>query len=340
MIRLLAIVAITTLAACSGGTSGDASAADPVVRVTLGTAQQGNVAETVTLYGAVETGAEAQYTLAAPAEARVASIAAPVGTPVRRGQLVVGLSPSPATRAQFASAQNDYQAAQNALARARRLRADGLASDAEVETARQAAQNSAAMQQSMASQTGELALRAPGPGYVQSVAVNPGDLVSAGTTIATIARVGTLRARFGVDPAVVRKLSAGTVLRLNASEGGTPFDAPILSVDPTVDPQSQLASVYVRVPAGQALGPGQPLTAIVPVRQEGNAVTVPYAALLDDGGQPFVFIVKSGTAHRHDVVTGASNGARIAIAKGVSSGDTVVIEGGTAVEDGMKVSTK
>jgi membrane fusion protein (multidrug efflux system) len=69
-------------------------------------------------------------------------------------------------------------------------------------------------------------------------------------------------------------------------------------------------------------------------------VTIPYEAILDDGGQPYVYVVANGIAHRHDVVTGPSSGTRITIIKGVSAGDIVVVQGGTAVEDGMKVRTK
>ncbi|GAA4778576.1 efflux RND transporter periplasmic adaptor subunit [Stakelama sediminis] len=339
MIRPFVFACLISLSACSGGGAQDNSPT-PVALVSLGTAQKQAVAQSMTLYGSVETGAEAQYTLSAPVEAIVAAIAAPVGTPVHRGQLVVRLRPSPTTQAQLIQARSDAQTASEALARAQRLRSDGLASDADVESARKAAQSAQAMLASLTSQTNGLALRAPGAGFVQSVTANPGNLVSAGTTIATISRRGTLRARFGVSPAVAGKLSPGTVLTIRASDGSPPFDAPILSVDPTVDPQTRLASVYIRVPQALHFGPGQTLTATVPVTQAGSDVTVPYAALLNDGGQAYVYVVRNGIAHRHDVQTGASGPKRVAILSGVAAGDKVVIAGGTGVEDGMKVRTR
>ncbi|MBR0551758.1 efflux RND transporter periplasmic adaptor subunit [Sphingomonadaceae bacterium LXI357] len=339
MNRPFAFCCLLTLAACSGGGGGQSNSTAPVALVSLGAATKQAVGQQTTLYGAVEQGAEAQYTLSAPAEAVVASVPAPAGTPVKRGQLIVRLRPSPSTRAQLMQARSDYQAASQALARAKRLRSDGLASDADVESARKTAQSAQAMLNSLQSQTNGLALRAQGSGYVQSVAVNPGNLVSAGTTVATISRLGTLRARFGIDPAAAKKLSPQESLRVTPSEGGAPFSARILSVDPTVDPQTRLASVYVSVPSGQGMGPGQTLTATVPVTTATGAVTVPYEALLNDGGQPYVYVVKNGVAHRHDVITGPAGNIRVAIEKGVSAGDKVVTAGGTGVEDGMKVRT-
>jgi RND family efflux transporter MFP subunit len=339
MIRICTPALLLLLTACSSGDTGEAGSS-PVALVSLATAQQGNISEMATLYGAVERGADAQYTLSAPAEGVVVSVAAPVGTTVRTGQLVVRLRPSPATRADLAKADSDAQAAQTAQARAERLRADGLASDADVETARAAAQAADALRTSLSSQTGALELRAPGSGNVATVVVNPGQLVAAGTIIATISRDSDLRARFGIGPSVAHRLSPGMTLSILPAEGGTPLATTVLSVDPTVDPQTRMGSVFVRIPAALGIGAGEPLTAQVPVTQSANALTIPYRALLDDGGQPYVFVVSQGIAHRRDVITGPSGGDRIAIVRGLAAGDKVVVEGGTAVEDGMKVRTR
>lgn len=341
MNRLSSLTALLLLSACTGsGNQDESSAASPEALVSLATATNGAVATTTSIYGAVEMGASAQYTLAAPVEATVVSVPAPVGTHVIRGSLVVALRPAPTTSAQIAKAASDAKAAEQALARAERLRADGLASDADVETARQTLAASRATSQALAQQTRALSLRSPGEGYVSAVAVNPGDLVASGANVATISRTGALRARFGVDPALINQLSPGQTIRVKRSGGGASFDMLILSVDPSIDPQTRLAALFGRIPASLALGPGQPLTGTAILSRSAGAVTIPYAALLDDGGQPYVYVVSGGVAHRHDVVTGATSGKLVAIEKGVAAGDKVVTAGGTAVEDGMKVRTK
>lgn len=339
MKQFLSIAAVGILAACSG--SSDAPPApDPTALVSLAQAQSGGVASTQSIYGTVEQNADTQYTLSAPVEATVSRIAAPVGTPVSRGQLVVALSASPSTRADLARLSADARSAQQAYERAQRLRTDGLVSDAEVESARAAAQGAQASRAALSTQSGQLALRAPGAGSVQSIATSPGNLVSAGTTVATISRNGDLRARFGIDPALIGRISRSAGVRLAPSGGGQSITVPIVSVDPAVDAQTRLASVYVRVPAIYNMGAGQPLSGEVTLEQSSDAVTVPYDALLNDGGQPYVFVVSQGAAHRKDVEIGASNGSRVAVTKGVQMGDQVVTRGGTALEDGMKVRTK
>lgn len=339
LLSSLAAAAALLLVGCSGSAPSD-PAPTPAALVSLAVAQNGAVASTHTVYGAVEQNADTQFTLSAPVQATVSRIAAPVGTPVARGQLVVALSPSPTTRADIARAEADFRSAQQAYQRAQRLRADGLVSDADVEAAREAAQRAQAAQSALSAQAGQLALRAPGPGFVQAIASNPGDLVAPGAMIATISRGGDLRARFGIDPALLGRLSRGRGVQVQQGTGGPPVVLPIQSVDPTVNPLTRLASIYVTVPASFSGGAGQPLKGEVTLEQSGNAVVVPYSALLDDGGQPYVFVVSKGVARRRDVQVGASDGTTVAVTKGVRTGEQVVVQGGTALEDGMKVRTK
>lgn len=329
------------LAACSGGAEDAADGAEqPVASVAVGRAEVGTVEQAVKLYGAAEAGPEGTATLVAPAEAIVARIAAPVGTPVTRGQRVAMLMPGPTTRADLAKASADTLAANAAYARQRRLRADGLAGDAEVETARAAAQGTGAVYKSLSNRTSGLSLRASADGVVQSVAVNPGDLLQQGAPVATIARLGKLRARFGVDPAAARALRPGAPVTIEAGRGRASLAVPITSISPVVDPQTKLAAVFVDLPADAGFAIGEPLSASAAIGGGRRGVTIPYTALLDDGGQPYVFVVAGGIAHRRDVVAATASGDRVAVASGVAAGQRVVTEGGTAIEDGMKVRTR
>ena len=326
------------LAACSSAPS--EKPADPVALVSTARAVQGSIAESVILYGAAEGGTAARTGLVAPIEAIVVAIDAPVGTAVSRGQVIVRLAPSPIARLDLTRADTEARLATAALGRAERLRADGLVSDAEVETARAAARSALATRASLSARSGSLVLRATSVGFVDSIIPSIGDLVPAGGIVATIARSGNLRARFGIDPALARRLAPGARLRILPAGGGSPFSASVESVNPVVDPITRLASVYTLVPSIAGIGAGEALTADVQVSEAAAALTIPYAALLDEGGQPFVFVVERGVARRRDVMTGPASGDQIGILKGVTSGELIVISGGTALEDGIKVRTK
>ncbi len=327
------------LAGCSGGTTTPAEPT-PAALVTLSRATPGNLERTVTLYGTVESSASGGQALSAPAEAIVSGLLVSVGSAVSRGQVIARLSPAPTLKLDLARASADARAADAAYARAQRLRADGLVSDAEVESARAAKASADATRASLSSQTGALTLRAPVSGFVDTIPVNPGDRVPAGGTVATIARGGTLRGRFGVEPAVARTLRPGQRVLVTTTGGTAPFAAPIASVTPVVDPQTRLASIFTALTDQAGIAAGEALSGEVAVGASGDALTIPYEALLDEGGQPYVFTVSGGIAHRRDVVIGPVSNGRVAITKGIGPGDQVVVRGGTAVADGLKVRTR
>ena len=337
--RMLALTGALLLAGCSGSAQ-DSAESNPVALVSTAEAVPGQVAATVPLYGSADNGATDKHILVAPAEARIVAVDAPVGTPVRQGQIVARLAPGPTVQLDTSRALAEVRAADQAYARAVRLRTDGLGSNAEVDSARATATTARATLASLSARTRALDLRAGVSGYVESLGASPGDLVAAGAAVATIVKVGELRGRFGVDPAVARRLTRGTPIRIVPGGGAPAFTVPILSVDPVVDPQTRLAAVFARIPAQAGIGPGEALTGEVLLDGGNSALTIPYSALLNDGGQPYVFIVSHDVAHRREVVTGAMSGNLVAILRGLRPGERVVTQGGTALDDGMKVRFK
>ena len=335
MTRQLCLSALLLIAGCRAAPQEDMPT--PVALVKTAPVETGSATDALIVYGAAEAGPGGERSLSAPAEAILVSILAPNGTAVSVGQVVATLRPSPTSQLDFARARSDVLAANSVLARARRLRSDGLVSDAEVETARAAATNANATRDSLASRSGGLVLRAPVSGTVQALSARPGDVIAAGAVVATIAARGNLRARFGIDPVLAQRVRPGQTIQIAPVAGGAAIDARVVGVDPQVDAITRLASVFAQLPGGSVLAPGEPLRGTLAVGATSTGAMIPYGALLDDGGRSYVFVVRNGVAKVQDVTPGNSAGERIAILKGLASGDRVVTEGGTALEDGMKV---
>ncbi|MBA2934318.1 efflux RND transporter periplasmic adaptor subunit [Sphingomonas sp. CGMCC 1.13654] len=338
MNRMIAFLPLMFLAGCGSGGGDAGDKADPVARVRIAPATMGATAEQTIVYGATEAGPGGERSLIAPAEAIVDRILAPNGTAVRAGAVVATLKPSRTTATDLAKASADAASSNAAYARARRLRADGLASDADVETARAAAETARATLANLGAGRTGMMLRAPIAGIVQGLTAKTGDQVAAGTTVASIAVKGNLRAHFGIDPAIAQRVKLGQPLELSSVSGVSHATVAVDGVDTQVDPTTRLASVYGDVPAGFDVGPGEALRGSLSLAAQANGLTIPYSALLDDGGRSYVFVIKDGVAHEQDVSPGSSTGDRIQILKGLAAGDKVVTEGGTALEDGMKVA--
>lgn len=280
-----AFVGGALLTACSSG--GQQPATAPTATVEVATVQLGAIDETLTVYGDISADSSLRRDLVAPLEAQITRIAAPFGNLVQRGQPVIYLRPSPQSRLEVAQAATAATQADQALARAQRLRADGLMSDADVESARASARSANALVGSLESRN--FTLRAPSEGTVTAVDFAVGDIVAAGTTIAQITVDSDVRARFGIDPSLARSVRVGDTIRITPTSGGTTFATRIVAVDPVVDPVTRLASVFAQVSASTEIAPGEPLKGEIVISSRPSALTVPQTALMDDAGQKYVY---------------------------------------------------
>lgn len=331
---LFGVIALA-LSGCSQ--SAPAPQPEPTVQVQTATARLGNLAETITVYGTVSADAAGQRALVAPVDAIIDRIYAPFGSFVGRGEPVVLLRPSPQTLASIAQATASANQANEALARARRLRTDGLMSDADVEQAEASAISANATLRSLRGQS--YTLRAPIGSSVTQLDYSVGDLVPAGTAVARLTADTDVRGQFGIDPVLARQVRVGDTIRILGSEGSADIAARITAVDPVVNPSTRLASVFATIPAQTEIAPGEPIRGEIVISTNPNAVLIPYAALLDDAGQPYVFKVSNGTASRVDVVLAGRQDDTVDIASGLSVGDIVVVQGAAAVSDGVQVTT-
>ena len=324
------------LAACTAKSQED-KAPDPIALVRTAAASNGTGSDTLLVYGSADAGPGGEQAMSSQADAILEVIIAPNGTAVGRGQIVARMQPSATTRLDAVKSASDAAAANASLARAVRLRADGLASSADVDTARAAATTANANRASIAQRGASLVLRAPVAGTIQGLTARAGDLIPAGTTVATIAAQGNLRGRFGVDPVLAQRVRPGQPIEISAVGNGTPVTGRVSGVDPLVDPATRLASLYAQLPSSVSWARGSALQARLQVGATSTGITIPYVALLDDGGKSYVFVVDKGLAHRRDVVPGNSQGDTVVITSGLAAGERVVTEGATALNDGMKV---
>jgi RND family efflux transporter MFP subunit len=339
MKTLAILLSLLVLAACGASGGNDAGdKPDPVALVRTAAATLGTASAQTIVYGTAEAGPGGSRTLVAPAEAIVDRILAPTGTPVKAGQIILTLKPSRTSATDIAKASADATSASAAYQRAVRLRADDLVSDGDVELAKAAAQTARATLSNLGMSAGGAVLKAPMAGVIQGLSVKSGDQVAAGTAVASVVSNGNLRAHLGIDPAIAQHVRPGQSLTLGSLSGdAAAATVAVTGVDTQVDPATRLAAVYAQLPRGFHAGPGEALRGSLSLTAQATGVTIPYVALLDDGGRSYVFVVKGGVAHEQDVSPGNSAGDHIQILKGLAVGDRVVTEGGTALEDGINV---
>jgi len=337
MKRLVPFSCLLLLAGCGGAADDAEKKPEAVALVKTAPVVLGASQSDIAVYGTAEAGPGGTRSLTLPSEAVVSAIAAPNGTVVKAGQAILTVMPSPAGRLELAKVTSDARASDAAYQRALRLRKDGLVSDADVETARAAAETARAARANAKVGTGGFTLVAPIAGTVENLSAKPGDQIAAGTVVAVVAAGGDVRAKFGVDPALAQRAHVGAPITVSLIAGGAPIVTTVAGVDPTVDATTRLAAIFAKIPASAHIAPGEPVRANLSVGSTASGITIPYSALLDDGGNSFVFVVEGDTAKKREVAPGNSSGDSIQILKGLKPGEKVVTEGGTALEDDMKV---
>jgi multidrug efflux system membrane fusion protein len=279
-----------------------------------------------------------------------------LGQPVRSGQVLVQLDPQDlrlqqdAARAGLAAAEANAMQASSDLKRFTELKAQGFISEAELErrsTAQRAAQ--ASLQQARAqagvqgNQTSYAALVADASGVITSVDVEPGQVVSAGLPVLTLAHDGARDAVFAVPEdlgAAVRPLVGRTgALKVRRWGSQEWVPATIREMAAAADPLTRTFLVKADVGrAGFELGQSASVVFNTPLRASAG-IRIPLNALTEHQGHSTVWVLNPDTmtVNPLPVSTADITGNVVIVTKGVSIGQEVVTAGAHTLTPGQKV---
>jgi RND family efflux transporter MFP subunit len=280
------------------------------------------------------------------------------------------LARAEATAARQALAETEVRLAEAELnaRRAADLRGQGVSSQADLDAAnanadslraRLRAQREqvevAARQVELARQAQEdTVIRAPFAGVAISKDAQPGEMVSpisAGggftrTGISTIVDMSSLEIEVDVNEAYIARVRSGQ--RVTATLDAYPeWQIPAHVITPIPSADRQKATVRVRIGFEQLdarilpdMGVKVAFLADADGAAAGEArrlVSVPRAALRQEGGQDVVFVVKDGRLERRAVKVAAAPGDPAQVEAGLAAGESVVVAGPAELEDGAKV---
>jgi RND family efflux transporter MFP subunit len=184
--------------------------------------------------------------------------------------------------------------------------------------------------------------------------IEVGMLAGAGTQAFVLGDVSTVKARFGIPDSMVQAVALGDTIDVNVDAAGTAtFAGRITAIAPAADPQSRVFDVEVSIAnKGGELRPG--MIGAVTLMPRGSAatgvaadaprpLTVPLTAVVRStiGGQFAVAVVETSgsatVARLRQVELGEVIGNAVAVTKGVSAGERVVVSGATLLVDGAPI---
>ena len=259
------------------------------------------------------------------------------GQQVKAGQPLVRLDADRA-RLSVAQAQAQLRKLENNYSRAQQLVAQQLISAGEVDQMRYDLENARAQHEMAKLELSYTTVVAPISGVVASRDIKPGNVMQINSPIFRIVDSQRLEATLNVPEREIAKLKPGQAVGLAVDAlPGKQFTGTVARVAPVVDNGTGTFRVVASFPGDGELQPGMFSRLNINYDQRADALVVPRTALLEDGGEPAVYVVRDGKAQRTVLKLGYNDAGWVEVREGLKPGEQVVIAGKAALREGSAV---
>jgi len=334
----------------SGGASGDSAANKQAPHITVVVPGRTSITNVVTATGTL--GARREMPVGVVGEGGMVSrVWVEPGDWVRQGQVLASIERSVQSQetnqlaASVVVAQADARLAQSELDRASTLVARGFISKADLDrktATRDAARAKVAVAQAQLgagrARVGRLDIRAPASGLVLTRAVEPGQVVGAGSGVLfRLARDGEMELKAQLAEGDLARMTIGYAAKVTPV--GTPmsFTGHIWQLSPVIDPQTRQGVARIAFAYDKALRPGGFASAEI-ASGTVDAPLLPESAVQSDEKGNFALIVgKDNKIERRDVKVGPVNNSGIPVVAGLTGKERVVLTAGAFLNPGETV---
>jgi HlyD family secretion protein len=282
---------------------------------------------------------------------RVTAVLVQPGDWVKAGQVLATVDRSvqaqtaESLQAQIKVAQADATLQQAELERAQALVGRGFISKSDIETkiaTRDAAIARVRVAQAQLAQqratNGRLDIRAPDAGLVLTRQVDPGQIVGPGSgTLFRVAQRGELELRAQLAQSDLAGLHVGAPAQVTPVGSDRHFSGTVWQVSPVIDPTTRQGIARIALSFDPALRPGGFAAATL---TSGSALApeLPNSAIQSDDRGNYVYVLGAGNkVERRDVTLGAVSDTGVAIAKGLTGDEKVVLSAGAFLNPGQKI---
>jgi len=172
-------------------------------------------------------------------------------------------------------------------------------------------------------------VRAPRQGIVDFVGVAIGQSVEPDTRLFRISDRSRMRVIGKVYEEDSGQVKAGQKARVRVlAFRDKPIAGTVTLVGPNLDAETRTVEVWIDVDnAGNLLKPNMFAETDIVLSENAAALAVPADAVLEAGGEKFVFVRQGSKYDRVDIETGAFDDQFIEVASGLVPGDEVVVQG-------------
>jgi len=268
------------------------------------------------------------------------------GDIVRKGQLLAELKRAEVDAA-VAQATEAVDKARRDLERAKRLRADEVATEEQVENLTTAYTVARANAETAHFNARFARIEAPSDGIVFERTVEGGELVQAGQPVVVLGSTTSgWVVRIGLSDRDIVRVDAGTTAQVQFDAfPGRAFEGRVTRIGAASDRMTGTFEVEVEVqPEGARFARGLVAKVSLPLAQMAEvsttATVVPVTALVEANGlhaTVYVLDATGNVARRKDVTIGPILGEQVVIAEGLTVGESIITDGAAWLTDGRAV---
>ena len=248
--------------------------------------------------------------------------------------------------AEFSAATGVLAQAGAAEQRAKDLRTKGWATDAQLDSAKAAADEARA-RLNRAERSVELTknslsyatLVADTRGVVTATSIEPGQVVAAGQASIRVARLGEKEAVVAIPETLLNRAKSGVATVTLWSDAGKTLAAKLREVAPSADPATRTYLAKFSLPeAGDNVSLGMTATLTLSDPQSDRVARLPLSALYSQGGDSSLYVVDDkGAISLKPVVVKSYDSNCVVIVSGVEEGAKIVTLGVQKLDPNQKV---
>ena len=317
---------------------------DPVAKVQVTPIKNETIMDTITAYGTVVPEPGAVETVSVPFESRIRHISVSEGQKISKGDILLDIDPSPASKLQMEQAQRAYTSAEQKLRKVKERVDLKLATRGELLSAEEVFQQ-AGLELKSLEQRGigkEKQIRSRASGIIYKVHVQQGSVIQGGTPLVEIVPQDHIEVHLGVEQSDAERLKKGQPVLLslvNLSQSHE-VQGQICTISRSINPVTRLVNIFVSLKSTDGFFLGGYVRGKIVIAAK-NTMVVPRNAVLPEDDHYVLFIVKNGRALKRIVKPGLENHTKIEVmGKDLNLGDLAVNMGNYELEDGMAVQAK
>ncbi|MGE4284386.1 MAG: efflux RND transporter periplasmic adaptor subunit [Clostridia bacterium] len=182
-------------------------------------------------------------------------------------------------------------------------------------------------------------VKSPIAGIISFKNIEIGEQVSSAGAAMTVVDLSTVFVETSVPENLINKIRLDDKVQVDVDSAGiAAVEGRVSSVSPAADAKTQSYPIKVIIENDkQLLKSGMFAEVEFAVDRIENILAVPVAAIIDEQGMKYVYVVNEGKAQKREVKIGMSNGELIEVADGIEENQQVIIKGQNLLQDGSKI---